>query len=108
MLALIVVYLVIASVNDLASVPSRVIRWASIWNRPVLSVVVMVCLTWTWCGQAQRLWASAHALVNRNALHLHPATGHCNKHNATQLNCCKSIAMQCIAALITYKVDGWS
>ena len=73
-LILVVVYLAITSVNDLAPVASRVIRWASTWNRPVLSVVVMVCLVWTWRGQAQQLWASAHVLVHRYALRLRPAT----------------------------------
>ena len=75
MLALIMVYLVITSVNDLAPVASRVIRWASTWNRPVLSVVVMVCLALTWGGQAQRLWMSACSLVHRHTLRPHPATG---------------------------------
>ena len=73
-LALVVVYLAITSVNDLAPVASRVIRWASTWNRPVLSIVVMVCLAWTWCGQAQWLWESIHALMHRHALRPHPAT----------------------------------
>ena len=73
-LILIVAYLAVASVNNLAPVVSRVIRWASAWNRPVLSAVTMVCLTWTWCGQAQWLWASARALVHRRALCPRPAT----------------------------------
>ena len=71
---MVMVYLAIASMNDLTPVASRVIHWASTWNRPVLSVVVMVCLAWTWRGQAQRLWASAHALVHRHALCPRPAT----------------------------------
>ena len=52
MLIMVVVYLVVASVNNLAPVASRVIRWASTWNRPVLSAVMTVCLVWTWHGQA--------------------------------------------------------
>ena len=35
-LFLVAVYLVVASVNDLAPVANRVIRWATAWNRPVL------------------------------------------------------------------------
>ena len=70
---MVVVYLALASMNHLAPVASRVIRWASAWNRPVLSAVTMVCLMWTWRGQAQWMWVSAHALVHRHALHPRPA-----------------------------------
>ena len=73
-LIMIVVYLVIASTKDLAPVASRVIRWASALNGPVLSAVVTVCLAWTRRGQAQQLWASTHALIHRHALCPHPAT----------------------------------
>ena len=51
-LFLVMVYLAVTSVNDLTPVASRVIRWASTWSRPVLSAVTMVCLKWTWRGQA--------------------------------------------------------
>ena len=71
---MVMVYLVVTSMNDLAPVASRVIRWASTWIRPVLSAVMMVCLVWIWCGQAQRLWASADALVHSHALCPRPAT----------------------------------
>ena len=54
-LIMVVVYLVVASMNNLAPVDSRVFCWASAGNRSVLSAVMMVCLTWTWRGQAQRL-----------------------------------------------------
>ena len=76
---MIAVYLVVASVNDFAPVASRVIRWASAWNRPVLSAVTMVYLAWTWRGQAQWLWSSARALVHRHILRPCPATrmAHC-------------------------------
>ena len=73
-LIMVVVYLAVTSVNDLTLVASRVIFWASAWNRPVLSAVMMVCLTWTWHGQAQRLWASTCVLMHRHALHPCPAT----------------------------------
>ena len=73
MLIMVVVYLVVASVKDLDPLASRIICWASTWNRPALSAVVIVCLVWTWRGQAQRLWARAHALVLRHALCLSPA-----------------------------------
>ena len=73
-LIMVVVHLVVVSVNDLAPVASRVIRWASTWNRPVLSAVTMVCLAWTWHGQAQWLWVSACTLVHRHTLRPHPAT----------------------------------
>ena len=43
-LIFVMVYLVVASVNNLTLVASRVIRWDSTWNRPVLSAVVIVCL----------------------------------------------------------------
>ena len=43
-LIIVVVYLAVASMNDLALVASRVIRWASTWNRPILSAVMMVCV----------------------------------------------------------------
>ena len=46
-LLLVVVYQVVTSMNDLTPVASRVIHWASTWNRPVLSAVVIVCLAWT-------------------------------------------------------------
>ena len=72
MLLLCMVYLVVASVNDLALVASKVIRWAFAWNRPVLSAVMMVCFAWTWHWQAQWLWVSIHALIHRHALHLPP------------------------------------
>ena len=52
-LHLVVIYLVVASVNDLILVASRAICWSSAWNWPVLSTVVMVFLAWTWRGQAQ-------------------------------------------------------
>ena len=71
---MVVFYLVVASVNDLVPVASRVIHWASAWNRPVLSAVMMVCLMWTLRGQAQRLWVSTCTLVHRHALHPCPAT----------------------------------
>ena len=73
-LLLVVVYLAIASANDLAPVASRVIRWAFAWNGPVLSVVVMARLAWTGRGQAQRLWVRERALVHRQALCPRPAT----------------------------------
>ena len=73
-LFLVVVYLMVTSVNKLAPVASRVIRWASAWHKPVLSAVTMACLTWTWHGQAQWLWMSACALVDRHALRPLPAT----------------------------------
>ena len=71
---MVVVYLVVASIHNFSPVASRVIHWASTWNRPVLSAVVMVCLAWTWHGQSQRVWASACTLVHRHALRPHPAT----------------------------------
>ena len=40
---MVAVYLVVTSINDLAPVVSRVIRWAAAWNRPVFSAVTMVC-----------------------------------------------------------------
>ena len=73
-LALMLVYLIVSSVNKLAPVASRAICWASAWHKPALSAVTLACLAWTWCGQAQRLWASACALVRRNVLCPHPAT----------------------------------
>ena len=71
---MVVVYLAVASINDLAPVASRVIHWASAWNRPVVSAVVTVCLTWTWLGHTQRLWVSTCVLVRRHAAPLCPAT----------------------------------
>ena len=73
-LALMLVYLIASSVNELAPVASRAIRWASAWHKPVLSVITLACLAWTWRGQAQRLWASARALVHRQVLRPRPAT----------------------------------
>ena len=46
-LIMVMVYLVVASINNLVLVASIIIRWASAWNRPVLSAVMMVCLAWT-------------------------------------------------------------
>ena len=46
-LIMVVVYLAVASINDLAPVVSRVICWASSWNRHVLSTVIMASLVWT-------------------------------------------------------------
>ena len=68
------VYLIVSSINELAPVASRAIRWASAWHKPALSAVTLACLAWTWRGQAQRLWASALALVHRHALRPRPAT----------------------------------
>ena len=73
-LLLCVAYLVSTSMGGLAPVASRVIRWASARHKPALSVVVMARLARTGHGQAQRLWASAWALIRRQALHPHPAT----------------------------------
>ena len=64
---MVAVYLVVASINHLALVASRVIRWASTWYRLVFSAVTVVCLAWTWRGQAQWLWVSACMLVLRHA-----------------------------------------
>ena len=75
MLLLCVVYLVISSMNNLAPVTSRVICWASAWNKPVLCAVVSVYLAWTLCGQAQQMWASIWALIHRQALYPRFATG---------------------------------
>ena len=72
-LILVVVCLVVASVNDLAPVASRAICWASAWNRPVLSAVVMVCLAWTWHRQDQWLWANSCTFVHRHELCPHSA-----------------------------------
>ena len=71
---MVVVYLVVASMSNLAPLASRVIRWASAWNRPVLISVMMVSLVWTWRRQGQRLWVSVCTLVHRHALCPHPAT----------------------------------
>lgn len=71
---MVVVNLVVTSVNDLIPVPSRVMCWVSIWRRPVLSTVVMVCLAWTWRGQAQWLWVSIRTVIHRHAIRPHPAT----------------------------------
>ena len=46
-LALAVVYLTVASVNELAPVASRAIHWASAWHKPALSAVTLACLAWT-------------------------------------------------------------
>ena len=74
-LVLMLVYLIASSMDELATVASRVIRWASTWHRPAFSVVVTARLTWTRRGQAQWLWASVRALVRRQVLRPHPATG---------------------------------
>ena len=68
MLGLILVYLIVSSMNELAPVASRAIRWASAWHKPALSAVTLACLAWTWRGQAQRLWAGACALVHKHVL----------------------------------------
>ena len=68
------VYLTASSVNELATVASRVIRWASAWHRPAFCAVATVRLAWTGREQAQQLWASAQALVRKQVLRLHPAT----------------------------------
>ena len=73
-LVLMLVYLIASSVDELATVASRVIRWASAWHRPAFCVVAMARLAWTGRGQAQRLWASARALVRRQVLRPRPAT----------------------------------
>ena len=72
-----VAYLMSTSVGDLAPVANRVIHWASARHKPALSAVVMARLAWTGHGQAQRLWVGAQALVYRQALRPHPATGAC-------------------------------
>ena len=77
MLGLILVYLIVSSVNKLAPVASRAIRWASAWHKPALSAVTLACLAWTWRGQAQRLWASIGALVHRHVICPRPATKYC-------------------------------
>ena len=74
MLGLILTYLIGSSLSELTPVASRAIRWASAWHKPALSAVMMACLTWTWRGQAQRLWASVSALVHRHVLRPRPAT----------------------------------
>ena len=68
------VYLIASSMNKLAPVASRAIRWASAWHKPVISAVTLACLAWTWRGQAQRLWASVRTLVHRHVLRPRPAT----------------------------------
>ena len=68
-----VVYLVASSVYDCAPVASTVICSASAWNKPVLSAFVMARLVLVWRGQTKLLWASAWALIHRQALRLHPA-----------------------------------
>ena len=73
-LVLMLVYLIVSSVDELATVASRVIRWASAWHRPAFCVVATARLAWTGRGQAQRLWASARALIRRQVLRLRPAT----------------------------------
>ena len=73
-LVLMLVYLIASSVDELATVASRVIRWASAWHRPAFCVVATARLAWTGRGQAQRLWASARALVRRQVLRPRPAT----------------------------------
>ena len=55
-LIIVVVYTAVTSVNNLALVASRVIRWASAWNRPVLSVVVMVCVAFP-CQESKAVLA---------------------------------------------------
>ena len=74
MLGLILIYLIVSSVDELITVASRVIRWASAWHRPAFCVVATARLAWTGRGQAQRLWASARALVRRQVLRPRPAT----------------------------------
>ena len=73
-LVLMLVYLIVSSVDELATVASRVIRWASAWHRPAFCVVATARLAWTGRGQAQRLWVSARALVRRQVLRPRPAT----------------------------------
>ena len=85
-LALMLVYLIVSSINELAPVASRAIRWASAWHKPALSAVTLACLAWTWRGQAQRLWASACALIHRHVLRPHPATD--SRQKPTLLNNC--------------------
>ena len=46
--------------------------------------------------------------TTHSAVHCAPHYANTMRHNAIQLKCYKSIAMQCTAALITYKVGGWS
>ena len=46
-LGLILVYLIVSSVNELAPVASRAIHWASAWHKPALSVITMASLAWT-------------------------------------------------------------
>ena len=74
MLGLILIYLIGSSVNELALVASRAIRWASAWHKPVLSAVTLACLAWTWRGQGQQLRMSACTLTHRHALRPRPAT----------------------------------
>ena len=73
-LILILVYLIMSSVNELVTIASRVIRWASAWHRPALSIAVTARLAWTGHRQAQRLWVSARALVRRQVLRPRSAT----------------------------------
>ena len=40
------------------------------------------------------------------AVYCGPHYANTMQHNAIQFKCCKSIAMQCTAALLTYKVGG--
>ena len=81
MLGLILIYLIGSSINELAPVASRAIRWASAWHKPALSAVTMACLAWTWRGQAQRLWASVSTLAHRHILRPRPATSVVQGHN---------------------------
>ena len=74
MVLLSVIYLVLSRVNDLTPVASKIIHWASAWNKPALRTVILAYFSWTRRSQAQQLWASVRALAHRHALCLHPVT----------------------------------
>ena len=73
---------------------------------PALAALSMLC-THSMVINAQHISAACTS-DNHNAAHCAPHHANTMQYSEIHFKCYKSIAMQCTAALITYKVGGWS